>query len=51
MLVEEKRLLAAAGEDVRAVKFVSDYHSDGVGDEWYEQGGPDVHGSASAHKL
>ena len=44
MLVEEKRLLLAAGEDasVSDIRFVSDYHSDGCDDNIYEQEGPDV---------
>jgi hypothetical protein len=38
MLVEEKRLLLAAGEDasVADIQFVSDYHSDGCDDNVYD---------------
>jgi hypothetical protein len=53
MLVEEKRLLLAAGEDSESIarlEFVSDYHSDGCDDSIYELGGADVRGQCR-HSL
>jgi hypothetical protein len=59
MLVEEKRLLSAAGQDVEHVEFMSDYHSDGVEDGCYSDGPDrrrssysyDSDGSRVLHKL